>query len=206
MKKRKVKVNIKIKFYKYLLGFFCLTFVILAVIVGVRQYKIYAYNKNALNVYETFMSLAEIEQSDVEYEKGDLRMGDYKVIGTIKIASIGIEYPILDRTTMDSLSLSITKLSGPGLNELGNVSIAGHHSVRGGLFTKLSLVKKGDIIEITDKKNRTIKYQVYKIYNVTPDNLDPVRTTDESVREITLISCIQRGKKRVIVKAIEVQE
>lgn len=197
----------KRKFYDYLLIGLIVTFAFFGSVVLIRNYNINKASKDAKKVLESFKSLDDvyISNSDIAYTKDDTKIGGYKVIGSIKIESIGLEYPILDRTTPESLDLSITKLSGPKLNALGNVSLAGHHSFAGNLFGRLAMVNIGDIVEITDLSKTTLKYQVYKIYSVTPDNTSPLKTTDRKVRELTLVSCTQNGKKRIIVKALEVE-
>ena len=204
MKRRKVKAKIKRKFYNIAICFFSFSFILLGVMVSYRHYQLYKHNNAALSVYDTFMSLDDIDGPEIDYDITDLKIGRFNVIGTIRIPSVGIQYPILEKTTPESLNLSITKLSGPELNEVGNVSLAGHHSSRGNLFAKLPLVKIGDTIQITDINKKEISYEVYRIYNVMPDDLEPVEVTDPDKREITLISCIQGGRKRIIVKAYEI--
>ena len=204
MKKKKVKVSIKIKFYNCLLGFFSLSLIILGFLVISREIKSYTTYKNAQNVLKSFESLISYEGDEVSYKEDEVKIGKYRVIGSINIPSVALIFPILDTTSPEALNLSITKLYGPGLNEKGNVSLAGHNSRNGNFFGRLSGVVIDDIIEITDLSNRVVQYRVYDIYIVGPNNLEPTKTTNDDIREITLITCIQSGKKRLIVKAIEV--
>lgn len=203
-KTKKAELKAKIKLYNALLGFFSFTFLVLAILVGTREYKALKTYNDSKKALETFETLTNIDGSTVAYEELDAKIGKYKIIGSIKIDAIGLEYPILEKTNKDSLWLSVTKLSGPPLNELGNVGIAGHNTRNGTLFGKLSNINKNDIIEITDTKNRTIKYQVYSIYSVLPTDLEPLKTTIDNKRELTLITCTGGGKKRLVVKALEI--
>ena len=204
-KTKKVKLKAKKRFYDLLLGFFSFTCLILMILVVSREIEsLQAYNV-AKNALVTFEELTNVESSETPAEVTEVKMGKYKIIGSIKIASIDLEYPILEKTNQEALKLSVTKLSGPPLNELGNVSIAGHSTRNGTLFGKLPSVNLGDIIEITDSKGRTLKYQVHSIYSVLPTDLEPLKTTDENIREITLVSCIKKATKRIIVKAKEIK-
>ena len=185
-----------------------ISFIIVFSLVSIREYQARKTYQEARNVYNMFMNINESTGIGLDLEKDNvtkLSMGNYKVIGTIHINSIDLEYPILDKTTEESLDLSITKLYGPDLNEVGNVSIAGHNAFNGTLFSKLSSVRIGDIIKITDHNQRTIQYEVYDIYRVYPNDVSPLKTTNKNLREITLISCTMDAKKRIIVKALEVE-
>ena len=52
----------------------------------------------------------------------DAELGGYKVVGIIKIPKIDVEYPILEKTNVESLNICITKFWGNDINEIGNVS------------------------------------------------------------------------------------
>ena len=71
----------------------------------------------------------------------------------IKIPKIELEYPILETTSKETLNLSITKFWGNQINEIGNVSLAGHNNLNGTMFGKTKKLEVGDIIELTDIKN-----------------------------------------------------
>jgi len=203
MKASLIKQN---KIFNILFIILSVSLIIIASLVIIREYRSWKAAQDAKNAYNQFMNLKDIDGvgiNDGRDSLDKLRMGNYKVIGTINIPSIGVEYPILDRTNPEALDLSVTKLLGPDLNEFGNVSIAGHNAYNGTLFSRLSTVRMNDLVEITDSKGRTVVYQVYDIYRVTPDDISPLKTTKENVRELTLVSCVNGGKKRIIIKAIE---
>ena len=53
----------------------------------------------------------------------------------------------------------------------GNYVIAGHNYKNKKMFGKLSGIKKGDKIELTDiEKGRTITYEVYDMFVVNPED------------------------------------
>ena len=199
-KKKDNKKRKKIKMYNYLIIFFSLTFILLSIAVVIRYIEGQKGEKEVKEMLDVMNSIEEIDGDNLD---SDLQMGKYNIIGRIIIPVINLEYPVLEKTTTESLNLSITKLAGPNLNEWGNVSLAGHKTRNGTLFGNLAKVKVNDIIEIIDSKNKTINYKVYKIYNVNPDDPSPTKQNNMDERELTLITCTTGAKKRLIVKARE---
>ena len=56
---------------------------------------------------------------------------------------------------------------------------------------------------IYDQNNVGISYEVYKIQEVNSSDLSPLSQDTNGEKEITLITCNNQSKKRVIVKAKE---
>lgn len=129
----------------------------------------------------------------------------YKVIGLIKIDKIDLEYPILEKTTDKAMKLSITKFWGNELNETGNITFAGHNNKDGTMFGKTKKLQKSDIIEITDLKKRTLKYEIFDMYIIYPEDTSCVDSVNPNSKEITLITCSNGNKQRLIIKAREVK-
>ena len=65
-------------------------------------------------------------------------------------------------------------------------------------------LKLGDVIELTDLTNKTIKYEIYKIFPTDPNDVTILETEDESIREVTLITCTKGHEQRLIIKAREI--
>lgn len=128
----------------------------------------------------------------------------YKPIATIKIPKINIYYPILSETTDELLKKAPTRFLRGEPNEVGNFCIAGHNYRNKKFFSKVPTLVNGDIIEITDTKGRTVKYTVYNKYTVTADDMSPITQLTNGRKDITLITCTDDSKDRVIVKATEV--
>ena len=134
----------------------------------------------------------------------------YSTIATINIPKINVEYPILDGET-DSveetealLKISPTKFWGPEPNEVGNFCIVGHNYRNSRFFSKVPTLENGDIIKITDLAGQTINYRVYNKYEVDPTDVSCTSQLTNGNKEITLITCTNDSKMRVIVKAREV--
>ena len=130
-------------------------------------------------------------------------MEGYEIIGSIKIPKTGIEYPILERQTTRSLELSVTKLHGVGINEIGNVTITGHNYRNGLFFSNNKKLKVGDDIYITDNSGTTIKYIIYSVYETSPDDAGYMRRDTNGKREISLSTCNDDSSRRLIILAAE---
>lgn len=134
----------------------------------------------------------------------------YISVGTVKIPKINVEYPILDgqtdsaEETEELLKISPTKFWGPEPNEVGNFCIVGHNYRNTKFFSKVLTLEKGDTIQITDLSGKTINYRVYNKYEVDPTDVSCTSQLTNGNKEVTLITCTNDSKLRVIVKAREV--
>lgn len=142
------------------------------------------------------------DQIDVIQEMNE-EIDGYRVIGIIKIPKIEIEYPILEKTDKTSLNLSITKFWGEKINQKGNVVLAGHNNLNNKMFGKINKLENGDIIELTDSQMVTVKYQVFKKYVIDPNDINCILPIDENSREVTLITCTNGDRNRLVIKARE---
>lgn len=135
----------------------------------------------------------------------------YTTIATINIPKINVKYPIIDGTTdtteetEDLLKISPTKFWGPEPNEVGNFCIVGHNYRNTRFFSKVPTLENGDIIEITDLSGKTIQYKIYNKYQVDPTDVSCTSQLTNGKKEITLITCTDDSKQRVVVKAREVK-
>ena len=152
----------------------------------------------------------KIEEKPVEVKKEIQTTQEgyrYATVATINIPKIGIQYPILDGET-DSveeteklLKMSPVRFWGPEPNEVGNFCIVGHNYRDTRFFSKVPTLENGDLIEITDLSGKTINYQVYNKYQVVPEDTSCTSQLTDGKKEITLITCTNDNKHRVIVKA-----
>ena len=128
----------------------------------------------------------------------------YTTEAILKISKINIEYPILSATSDALLFVSLNKYWGPEPNEVGNYCIVGHYYENGKMFGKLHKLKNGDTAELTDLNGNTITYQVYNKYVVEPTDTSCTSQLTNGRRELTLITCTNGGKQRLVVKLREV--
>lgn len=191
------------KFYNILL----IILIIVAIVIGAML--IYKYSKEAKNEEQIDSIITELEKSieekDLEENSDEVEMlyKGYKIVGIIEIPKINIKYPILEKTSEESMKVSVTKFWGPEVNEIGNLTIAGHNNFSGTMFGKTKNLKNGDIIKLTDLKNNTLEYKIFDKYSVDPDDISYVKSIEQGTREVTLITCTNGHKERLIIKARE---
>lgn len=136
---------------------------------------------------------------------------EYMTIATINIPKINVNYPVIDgptdstEETEDLLKISPTKFWGPDPNETGNFCIVGHNYRNTRFFSKVPTLVEGDVIEITDLSGKTIQYKVYTKYEVDPTDVSCTTQLTNGRKEITLITCTDDSKYRVVVKAKQVK-
>ena len=188
------------KFYNILL----IILVIAAIVVGAMI--VYKYYNEAKNEKE-LSSFVDETENNLKSQDKDVRNKNiykgYKVVGIIEIPKIKIKYPILEKTTVQSMLVSVTKFWGPDINEFGNVTIVGHNNFSGTMFGKTKNLENGDIIKLTDLKNNTIEYEVFNKYSIDPNDVSCIKSVEPKTREVTLITCTKGHKERLVVKARE---
>ncbi len=135
----------------------------------------------------------------------------YATVATINIPKISVTYPVIDgptdsaEETEELLKISPTRFWGPEPNEVGNFCIVGHNYRNSRFFSKVPNLIEGDTIDITDLSGRTITYKVYTKYQVDPTDVSCTSQLTNGRKEITLITCTDDSKYRVVVKAREVK-
>ncbi len=210
------KNSIEIKIYKVIFIVLLISAIIILAMI------IYKYGSNQINEKESrefveafsnidFTNTESTENQEEQVQKQiELEYKGYKVIGIVKIDKIGIEYPILEIENIDPesakvpMKLSIIKYWGENVNDYGNLSIAGHNNKDGTMFGKTKKLKIGDIVELTDLTGQTIQYSIYDIFVTDPNDVSILLPKDEQIREVTLITCTNGNKERLILKAKEI--
>ena len=195
----------KITVYKTILVMLVITALVLATFI-IKKYI--EGNKIENNIQSVLQEIKKEKQSDPNQidviKEIDEEIEGYKVVGIINIPKINIEYPILEKTNKESLKLSITKFWGEKINQKGNVVLAGHNNLNNKMFGKIDKLENGDIIELTDSQMVTVKYQVFDKYIIDPNDINCIFPIEENTREVTLITCTNRDKNRLVVKAREI--
>lgn len=146
----------------------------------------------------------EIKQE--EYKNMPREIKGYKVIGKIEIPKIGLNTYILSETNKKSLKVSVTKLYGPKINQIGNFCIAGHNYANMKMFGGIKKLEIEDEIELTDTFDKKQKYKVYQTYKTDPKDTTCLNQNTNGEKELTLITCTAGAIQRVIVKAVEVYD
>ena len=128
----------------------------------------------------------------------------YEYIGIVNIPKLNIIYPILSNTTDELMKVAPCKFHGSNPNEVGNLCIIAHNYRRKGVFfSDVPTLENGDIIEIQDLSQKTVQYEVYDVHTVSPDDTSDTTQKTDGRREVTLITCTNDSKERVIVRCKE---
>ncbi len=196
----------KQKIYKILFIILCIIAIILLIFI-IKKYGGRMENENKNQ--ETLEVFSRIDESNTEKPK--IQMEGYDVIGTVKIPKINIEYPIVSietsnpEETKKPMKFAIVKYWGGNVNDFGNLSIAGHNNYDGTMFGKTKKLEIGDEVDLTDLTKTTIKYEIYQKFATNPNDVSVLQTEDKTVREVTLITCTNGNKERLILKAREIK-
>ena len=135
----------KLNIYRALRIVLIIVAIVVAVFVVRKFYGESKMKHLANDVLEQIKTTTENSETGEVIQTIDAEMGGYKVVGIIKIPKIDLEYPILEKTNKESLNISITKFWGNEINEIGNVTLAGHNN-----FSRSNVWK--------DKKTRSRRY------------------------------------------------
>lgn len=133
----------------------------------------------------------------------------YKVIGTISIPSINVEYPILEENTPATLKIAIVAVYPQeadrenAVNKPGNLVLWGHNYKNGTFFSDIGKLTTGSKIYIKDTSGTKLEYQVYNVYTTTDSDMSYATRNTDGAREITLSTCDNVAGKRTIVWARE---
>ena len=190
--------NKKLVVYKIIL----ILLIILAIVIIVLIAK--KYIGNQINEQKNDEIVEQVKQHEKTTEP--ITYGDDSIIGIISIPKIKLEYPILDKTTKDNMRISITRFSGGDVNKNGNLALAGHNNYDGTMFGKNKQLVIGDKIYLTDLQKNTVEYEIKSIFKTDPNDVSILETQDKEKKELTLITCTNGNKKRLIIKAEEVKK
>lgn len=128
----------------------------------------------------------------------------FNVLGKIEIPKTNLKYPILDKVTKKSIETSVAvQYTTAGLNEPGNTLIVGHNYRNGLFFSNNKKIEIGDSIFIKDNSGRTITYKVYNKYETEPSDSDYITRDTKGAREISLSTCTDNSKARLVIWAKE---
>lgn len=165
-------------------------------------------NENIAYTQKSETSFLELKSDPEKYET---IIDGFKctAVAEITIPKVNINYPILKGETGSKeetealLKSSPVEFYGNGANKPGNFCVAGHNYRNEKFFSKILNLDIGDIIEI-EADNKKIEYAVYNKYEVIPEDDSCTNQNTNGKKEVTLITCTNDSKKRVIVKAREI--
>ena len=127
----------------------------------------------------------------------------FPMAGTIEIPAINLKYPVLEDASKSAIEVAVGIYDGPGLNKVGNTTIAGHNYRDGRFFSNNKKLVEGDKIHITDINGQKITYSIYKIYTTSPEDSSYLDRDTAGKREISLTTCTDDSQSRLIIWARE---
>lgn len=127
----------------------------------------------------------------------------FPMVGTIEIPSINLKYPVLENASKSAMEVAVGIYDGPGLNKIGNTTIAGHNYRNGTFFSNNKKLVNNDKIYITDTSGQKVTYIIYKIYTTSPEDSEYLGRDTNGKREISLTTCTDDSQSRLIIWAKE---
>lgn len=142
--------------------------------------------------------IEDVKEPSAE-EGGDT---DGKILGYLTIERLEIEYAVVEGTDPNALSYHIGHMTGTaGIGMPGNCVLAGHRGGRHGLFfLHLNRIVEGDTVKLTDTSGKEYIYEVEKTF--VTDAFDNTVKIQGDEKELTLLTCTEKGTKRLVVKCI----
>lgn len=151
----------------------------------------------------TFDGVEEGENTGTSSDGKKKQYNGFDVAGTIEIPATNLKSPILEQYeySQKALDTSVVVLYGPGLNQVGNTTIAGHNYRNGLFFSNNKKLSVGDKIYITDSTGKRLPYTIYDKYEAAENESDYMTRDTQGAIEISLTTCTDDSKARLIILA-----
>lgn len=170
-----------------------------------REKKLKSLEGSALDKFDSIVKIQKQEKpeesGDDSYEYEPIDYSGYTILGKIEIPEIGFTSIILKEYTYNAMNIGVIKTYGPELNEKGGFVIAGHNYRGRSIFMfNIRYLGPGDKIYITDTSGRILEYTVYQTLREVDPN-DGSYFNDYDGYHVTLVTCENSGRSRIVVKA-----
>ena len=192
-----MKKFINILIFLFIFALYLITFMM--IYDNFRERKLNNQEKYALELFEN-----KIEKKKEEIPENQTYTVSYKgytILGRIELPRVGINTVILKEHTYAAMNIGAIKTYGVDLNEKGGFVISAHNfRGKSSFFYPIRNLKNGDKINISDNKGRNMEYTVYSVSRyVEPNDTSYLVKTDDY--HVTLVTCENGGKSRIVVKA-----
>lgn len=167
--------------------------------LSIKNYSVEDLEKNAQQ--ETSFDFEEVQTlSIVDVLKAQTELDHLPVVGSIVIPSVDMQLPIIKGVEKSALAVGAGTMKEHQQLGVGNYSLAGHYfDGKDILFGSLYNVELGDSIYLTD---------LQQIYEYEISTIDVIEATDVYIIDdipnqtiLTLITCAEKGTKRLSVQA-----
>ena len=158
-------------------------------------------SSSILSNYEIYKLYSDIGNNSVSNSNEQSFQDEGNIFGIIKIPKINIEYSVFSKLTEEQLKISPCKFFFFFSKDNGNICIAGHNYDNSLFFSNLKLLDENDEIFIYDNLDNEYIYKVFSIYETDENDLSPIFNYEKNSKTLTLITCNNFNKKRIVVKA-----
>ena len=192
-----MKKFINILIFLFIFALYFVTF--LMIYDNFRERKLNSQEKNAVELFDNKIDKKKKEEPN--QQTYTVNYNGYTILGRLIVPKAGINTVILKEQTYAAMNIGAVKTYGVDLNEKGGFVISGHNfRGRSVFFYNIKNLNNNDIIKIIDNKGRTMEYSVYQVSrNVSPNDVSYLVKTNDY--HVTLVTCENGGKKRIVVKA-----
>lgn len=173
---------------------------LISIIVAIILIIVFLLNYNDKGNLEELSKIInkKIELSSFyDTEKTSIQTSKY--LGKIIIDKIDLEYSVFKEMNEEYLKISPCRFYGSNLGEKGNICIAGHNYNNNKFFSRLGEIEINDKIKLVNLNEEVFEYIVFDIFETTDDDMSILKSTKNF--ELTLLTCNNANKKRLIVKA-----
>lgn len=193
-----MKRFINILIFLFIFALYFITF--LMIYDNFRERKLNSQAKEALDLYEKKVPQKEVQEEETP-QNISVNYRGFTILGRIEIPKVGISSVILKEQTYAAMNIGAIKSYGVDLNEPGGFVISAHN-FRGSrpFFYPIRNLKNEDKIYISDNMGRRFEYTVYSVSRYVSPN-DTSYLTKFDGYHVTLVTCENGGKSRIVVKA-----
>lgn len=138
---------------------------------------------------------------------GKKKYNGFTAVGTMRIPTINLEYPIVEEVTTKALETALVALypSGDNLNLPGNTVIIGHNYRNGLFFSNLKKLSNGAKIYVTDYRGKSVTYEVYNKFEANQNDTSFYNRDTNGLAELTLSTCTDASNdQRTIIFAKQI--
>ena len=191
-----IVTSLKKNYKKY----FKLQFVISTICIGFLIFYLFYNNKKIESVENLYKILDKNTEISKMYKMENLNIEQSLYLGKIYIDKINLEYPIFKNYTEELLMISPCRFYGVDIGEKGNICIAGHNYNDNRFFSRINELEIKDKIKLVDLQGKEFIYTIYDIFEIEETDFKSVFEKKKQF-ELTLLTCNNYNKKRIIIKA-----
>ncbi len=178
--------------------------------LGLTAYNLFTERSAGTAAQETMVSISEtvtktqdvrpvpLYEIDPHISMPELDVKGVKYIGYLHIPDLGLELPIITKTTGALLQVAPCRLSGSAYLE--DMVIGAHNYSTH--FGNLKKLRYGDRIDFIDMDGNTFTYEVGEIEILQPDQLEDLCSGEYP---LSLYTCTIGGRTRLTVRCLAVE-